>query len=141
MRHSCNLRDSQKVLVFCSLIVFAVIGCERKITEADPRLSTPQKTYELWLETAEKGDVVASLECITEDSKKLVDLQAKGRDVFLGRLTAQAKFFHEYRITETKFKEERAVILLAGPKGDNIVIPFKKEAVGWKVDLIAMFNM
>lgn len=128
------------ILIVGMFIIMTAIGCAKKKVEQDPRFSTPQKTYDFWLETALKGDVVTSSLCITEESKKVMDLQAKNRDVFIERLTTQAKLFKEYTITDTKIKEDRAVILLNGPKGDALVVPFKREADGWKVDLIGMFR-
>lgn len=128
-----------KLLIVWIFIVMTAIGCTKKKVEPDPRLSTPLKTYGLWLKAAMQGDIVTSTLCITEESKKVMDLQAKNRDEFIRRLTTQAKLFNEYKITDTKTKEDKAIVLLTGPKGDTLVVPFKKEADGWKVDLLAMF--
>lgn len=128
------------VVVFITLLVSYVLGCSEKAVKEDPRLSTPEKTYEQWLDTGAKGDIVASLDYVTEESKRLVDMQAKVRDIFVKRLTAHSNRLKEYKIIDAKVKEERAIILLKGPEGDTQVIPLKKDSEGWKVDLIAMFS-
>lgn len=131
-----------KRFFFClaGLMVFAV-GCGEKKTEIDPRFSSPEKAYNIWIDAGVKGDLVTSLECITEESKKFVDIQAKQRDIFLQKMVENSKVFKEYSIIDSKVKENRAVLLTKGPDGNTIVIPFKRDAEGWKVDLIAMFSM
>lgn len=129
------------VRIVALLLIVTVLGCKGKTVKMDPRLSSPIKTYELWLDAAVKGDVAASLVCVTDASKEFVG-KVKNRDVFLERLTYSAKIFRDsYSIVDTKIKDEGAIILLKGANGDTIAVPFKKDGEGWKVDLIAMFSM
>lgn len=130
-----------KDLIVGLLLIVSLFACSDKEHGEDPRLSTPENAYNLWLESSIKGDIATSLHCLTEESVKLMDLQADRRATFMDRLELQAKFFKGLKISDTKYKGEKAVIFLKGPQGDTIVVPFKKDVEGWKVDLIAMFNM
>lgn len=123
------------------LLLVNLAGCtSNKAVTEDPRLLTPEKTYNFWIETAINKDLETSLLCITAESKQTVNFQGAAREVFLERLYGQAKFFKEYRVADISYKEDRAIILLKGPKDNSMVVPFKKEAEGWKVDMLAMFN-
>lgn len=132
---------SRKSMLLIACFIGLMIGCAKEEVKEDPRFSTPENAYKIWIDAGIKGDLVASLECVTEESKKFVDLQAKQRDIFLQRMVENSKIFKEYSIIDSKVKENRAVLLTKGPDGNTIVVPFRRDAGGWKVDLIAMFSM
>lgn len=127
---------------FCLLIgVLAVLNsCAREKITPREEFSTPEKTYRLWLETAEKGDIQNNIRCVTDDSKKVVDSQIRQMDEFMSRMSANIKIFKTYTIAERRAKEDKAIVVLKGPGGEVIVVPLKKEAEGWKVDLISLFS-
>lgn len=126
--------------LLASLFLFSN-SCARRDVVLKEEFSAPEKTYKLWVETAEKGDIPNNIRCVTEASKKMMDAQLKHMNEFMRRMTANLKVFKTYTISEIKIKEDRAVILLKGPTSDTVVVPFSKEADGWKVDLIAMFSL
>lgn len=125
------------ILVFWVLVLNS---CAEKEVRSLEEFSTPEKTYRLWLETAEKGDIPGNMRCITEASKRTMDPQLRQMDEFMSRMTANVKMFKTYTIAEQKSKEDRAVVVLKGQKGDIMVVPLRKEAEGWKIDLIALFS-
>ena len=135
------MANRRKIILALSFFIFFLAGCAEKNVEEDPRLSSPKATYDLWLDASLRGDLPASLDFVTKESKKFVDLQAKNRDVFMQRLIKNAKEFKKFEIVDTKIKKDRAVVLTRGPKGATIAVPFKKDPDGWKVDLLAMFTM
>lgn len=115
-------------------------SCSKKEVAMIEEFSTPEKTYRLWLETAERGDIQNNNRCITEASKRLVDSQLRQMDEFMRRMSANVTIFKSYSLSEQRSKEDKAVVILKGTKGDVIVVPLKKEAEGWKIDLISLFG-
>lgn len=122
------------------LVVLTILSCAKKDSAVRKEFSTPEKTYRFWLETAEKGDISNNMLSITEASKKIMDAQVRQMDEFMRRMNENIKIFKTYTLSEQKIKEDRAVILLKGSKGDIIVVPLHKEADGWKIDLMALFG-
>jgi len=122
------------------LVVLAVFACSGENSSVSEEFSTPEKTYRFWLEVTEKGDIANSIRCVSEDSKKMVDEQLTHMSDFMDRTAANLEVFKTYSIYDQKIKEDRAVVLLKGEKGDTIVVPLKREDDGWKVDLLAMFG-
>lgn len=131
-----------RVPVILTAVIILVAGCAKEKIETDPRLSSPEKAYLLWVESGIKGDIDTSNLCVTEESRKFIDIQIKNKQLTTEKLVEQSARFKEYKVIDTKYKGERAVMLTKSPqKGDTIVLPFKKDGKGWKVDLIALFNM
>lgn len=124
--------------LFSALMI--LVSCTREKVEIREEFSTPEKTYRIWLDTAGKGDISTNIKCVTEASKRIVDSQMKEMDVFMARLGPSVKLFRSYTIMESKTKEDKAVVVLKGKKGDLLVVPMKKEAEGWKIDLISLFG-
>lgn len=125
------------ITLFCILTL--VLSCAKK--EIDERFSTPIKTYNHWLETSLKGDIVKNMECMTKASRKFMDSQAKMRDIFIQRMTASAEVFSKYKVSNEKIKDNRALVVIRdSDSGNAIAVPFLYEEDGWKVDLIAMFS-
>lgn len=125
---------------FCICIVFIILISSCADKRAKEEFSTPIKTYRLWLDSAERGDIAASMDCITEASKKIMDSQLKQMDVFMSRMMSNVKIFKRYSVVEEETNRDRAVVVLQGPSGDRISVPFVKEPEGWKVDLMALFG-
>lgn len=126
------------VLVIAFLFVSG--SCAKETIAVKEEFSTPEKTYRLWLETAEKGDIQSNSRCVTEASKRLVDSQMGQMEEFMKRMSANIIIFKTYTILEQKSKEDKAVVILKGPKGDIMAIPLMKEAEGWKINLISLFG-
>lgn len=124
------------------LAFFALVSssCARKAVMELEEFSTPEKTYRLWIETADKGDIPNNIRCITDASKRTMDLQLRQMDVFMERMSANVKVFKTYSIAEQKMRGDRAVVVLKGKKGDITIVPFRKEDEGWKVDLVSLFT-
>lgn len=121
-------------------VLLLLSSCSKEKVETREEFSTPEKTYRLWLGTAEKGDIDNNVRCVTEASKRLVDSQLRNMDEFMRRMSASVQMFKAYTIAEQRSKEDRAVVVLKGEKGDIIVVPLKREAEGWKIDLISLFS-
>lgn len=122
--------------LICVLLLFS--SCARKVE--DERYSSPRKTYSLWLEVSIKGDIAATMECLTKASQKFMDIQAKNRDLFIARMVEYSMVFERYEVSEEKIKGDKAVVVILEPDSKNVIaIPFQYED-GWKVDLIAMFS-
>lgn len=130
----------KRTLYLVLVLVIALVACSRKELEVREELSTPEKTYRLWLETAEQGDIPGNMGCITEASKRIVDRQVRQMDEFMKRLGENVRVFKTYTLVESRMKDEEAVVILKGEKGDIIVVPLAKEADGWKIDLVALFS-
>lgn len=125
------------VLIIC----MALLSCTGKKADVDERFSSPKKVYALWLEASLKGDIPATMEYQTRASQKFMDMQAKNRDIFIGKMVQAAAVFNSYSITDERVSGERAVVVIRNAKsGDAITVPFRYEEGGWKVDLIAMFG-
>lgn len=122
------------------LMILVLSSCTKEAVEFKEELSTPAKTYKFWLEAGDKGDVEGSMKCLTEASKRIMDEQSRFMGEFMARLKDNLKVFKTYSIVEQKSKGDRGVVVLKGEKGDLMVIPFKKEADGWKVDLISLLG-
>ena len=122
------------------VILFILTSCTEKEVKVLEEFSTPEKTYRFWLETAEKGDIQSNNRCVTEASKRVVNSQMRQMDEFMSRLAANVAIFKAYTISEQKIKDDKAVVILKGPKGDVMVVPLSKEADGWKIDLISLFG-
>jgi len=120
-------------------LLFFLVSCEGKKIAPREELSTPEKTYRLWLETADKGDIPGNMECITEASRRIMDSQLKHMDEFMRRMKGNVAVFKTYSVAEQRSKDEMAVVILKGKAGDIIFVPFKKEEEGWKVDFISLF--
>lgn len=127
-------------VIFVLVFVFMFSSCSKKEIAVKEELSTPEKTYRLWLETAEKGDIQGNNRGVTEASKRLVDSQMGQMEEFMRRMSANIAIFKTYTILEQKSKEDKAVVILKGPKGDIMVVPLQREADGWKIDLISLFG-
>lgn len=128
--------DSRISVLLVILLSLVLGSCMKGSFE----FSTPESTYKLWLETAEKGDIAGNMECITEESKTLVDNQARYFDSFIAGMMARTKMIKSYRIVEQKIDGKEAALVLRGPRNDTFVVPFKKEADGWKVDLVTFMG-
>jgi len=128
------------LVVFVLAFLFMCSSCSKKGIAVNEEFSTPEKTYRIWLETAEKGDIQSNNRCVTDASKRLVDGQMGQVEEFMRRMSANIAIFKTSTILEQKSKEDKAVVILKGPKGDIMVIPLMKEAEGWKIDLISLFG-
>ena len=95
--------------------------------------SSPQKTFEIYKEAAKIGDVKIYLQCITEDSRKMLAGQLPSKEV----LQQEYSFLmgKEYAVKET----ENAAILYF-KKNTDYEPPylFLREKNVWKIDLKAM---
>lgn len=129
-----------KMVFYISVILFTLTSCSKKEVTPRDEFSTPGKTYRLWIETAEKGDIENSMRCVTEASKRIMDAQIRRMDEFMKRSNENIKIFKTYTIVEQKSREDKAVVVLRGKRNDIIVVPLKKEAEGWKIDLISLFS-
>lgn len=128
------------MMLFIFVAVVALNSCSREEVKAREEFSTPEKAYRFWLETAGKGDIESNMMSVTRASKTIMDSQLRNMDVFMGRLKENVRVFKTYTLLEQRSKEDRAVVVLKGTKGDMIVIPLKKEAEGWKIDLVSLFG-
>lgn len=135
-----RIYQKRLLVVFITLFLLMFNSCSKKEVTISEEFSTPEKTYRLWLETAEKGDIQNNNRCVTEASKRLVDGQMGQMEEFMKRMSANLVIFKTYTIMEQKSKEDKAVVILKGPKGDIIAVPLAKEADGWKIDLISLFG-
>lgn len=122
------------------LIVLTIVSCAKKELAVRKEFSTPENAYRFWLETAEKGDISNNMLSVTEASKKIMDAQVRQLDEFMRRMNENVRIFKTYTLAEHKVKGDKAIIMLKGPKGETILVPLKKEAEGWKVDLVALFS-
>lgn len=125
---------------FLVLFVLSLNSCTKKEVKELEEFSAPEKTYRLWVETAEKGDVPGNMRCITEASKRIMEPQLRQMDEFMRRMTDNVRVFKTYTVSEQKSKEDRGVVVLKGKKGDIMVIPLKRELEGWKIDLISLLS-
>lgn len=128
-----------RLWVFGICIILLAVSCARK--EADERLASPKKTYNIWLEASLRGDISLIMECMTRASQRFMDIEAKNKDIFIARMVEYANIFGKYNIADEKIKGDKAVVVIIEPKsGSAIAVPFQYEDGGWKVDLIAMFS-
>lgn len=121
-------------------VLFMLNACTEREVRVLEEFSTPEKTYRFWLETAERKDIQNNSRCVTEASKRVVDSQMRQMDEFMRRMSDNLEVFKAYTISEQKIKDDKAVVILKGPKGDIMVVPLQKEAEGWKIDLISLFG-
>ena len=133
-------RIYQKRFLVVLFLAFLLVSCAKEDIAVKEEFSAPEKTYRLWLETAEKGDIQNNNRCVTEASKRLVDGQMGQMEEFMRRMSANLVIFKTYTIMEQKSKKDKAVVILKGPKGDITAVPLTKEAEGWKIDLISLFG-
>lgn len=120
--------------------LISIIACKQKGVDIRDELSSPEKTYKLWIEAGMDGDLAKSMEYITDASKKMMDQQVKERSEFMGRMTANAAIFKTYSIADRKESGNKALLLTESPdKKGRIAVPFVREQDGWKVDLLKMF--
>ena len=126
-----------------SVILVAIlffVSCSEEKVEIKEQFSTPEKTYRLWIETAEREDIPANMACLTDASKRLMDKQLQQLDEFMRRLKMNVAIFKSYTVSDHKVKDDRAVVILKGPKEEVIAVPLMMEAEGWKIDMIALFG-
>lgn len=135
-----RIYQKRLLVVIITLFLLMLNSCSKKEVAISEEFSTPEKTYRLWLDTAEKGDIQSNNRCVTEASQRLVDSQMAQMEEFMKRMSANLAIFKTYTIMEQKSKEDKAVVILKSPKGDIIVVPLAKEAEGWKIDLISLFG-
>lgn len=133
------IKAKHKILI-ASLCVFLFNSCAKEEVKVAEEFSSPERTYRFWMETAEKGDIPNNMRSITEASKRIMDSQLRDMDTFMRRLNENTKVFKTYTIMEQKSKDDKAVVVLKGQKGDLMVVPLKKEADGWKIDLLSLFG-
>lgn len=127
------------IVAACFACVLFLHGCAEK--KIDERFSTPKKTYEIWLDASIKGDIPAGMECITKASQKFMEIETKGRSIFMERMVQSAQVFKDYPVADEVIKGDKAVVVIREPRsGSAIAVPFQYEDGGWKVDLIAMFS-
>jgi len=131
------------VVIIIMLSISIVSSCKKeKGAELDPRFSTPEKTYQLWIESGSKGDLALSNLCITKESKKFIDAGIKNGRISPKQFMLIFNSFKEYKIQEVKFQGNMAILILLGPKGQTPPpAKLKKEEDGWKVDMLATFSM
>lgn len=130
----------KQVLLFLAFCAVVLSSCAKKEVKELEKFSTPEKTYRLWLETAEKGDVQNNMKCVTEASKRIMEQQLTQMDAFIGRLNANVMVFKTYTITDQKMLEDKAVVMLKDKKGSLMIVPLMKESEGWKIDLVSLFG-
>lgn len=123
-----------------AFLLLVLNSCSGEKVEVREEFSTPEKTYKMWLETAEKGDIANNIRCVTEASKRIMDSQMTNMDEFMKRSSENIKVFKTYSLSEQKIKGDKAVVVLKALKGDILVVPLKKEAEGWKIDLVSLFS-
>lgn len=128
------------VLYILGVLIMLNSCGNKEIATAKDEFSSPERTYRLWLETAEKGDISNNTRCVTEASKRIIDSQMRNMDDFMSKLNENVKIFKTYTMIEQKIKEDKAMMILKGRKGDIMAIPLKKEAEGWKIDLMTLFG-
>lgn len=133
------MKVSCRVLLFALCALF-LNSCAKEEVKVAEEFSSPEKAYRFWMETAEKGDIPNNMRSITEASKRIMDSQLGDMDTFMRRLNENTKVFKTYTISEQKSKDDKAVVVLKGQKGDLMVVPLKKEADGWKIDLMSLFG-
>ena len=138
------MRLSKKIVPYVSLffvsIMLLVNSCSYK-EESDNRFSTPRKSYDLWIDASLKGDIPATMECLTRNSVNFMKQQMKNRDIFIKRMVGSAKIFNNYSSAKIDIKGDSAVLVLKKSIKQNVInVPFRLEDGEWKVDLIAMFG-
>lgn len=121
-------------------LFLVLISCAKEEVEVREEFSTPEKTYRAWLDASERGDMEMSMRCLTEPSRRLMEAQFGQMEEFKRRLNANMATFRIYSVTEQKIKKDQAVVLLKGPGGDLFAVPLRKEAEGWKVDMLSLFS-
>lgn len=135
---------SKKIVPYVSLLFISIMllvsSCSYE-EEADNRFSTPRKSYDLWIDASAKGDIPATMECLTRNSENFMKQQMKNRDIFIKRMVGSAKIFNNYSSIKVDIKGDSATLILKSPKKQNLInVPFRLEDGEWKVDLIAMFG-
>lgn len=134
-----NIGAAGKTVLFL-LVALLTLACSEEKLSIREDFSSPEKTYRFWMETAERGDMDNNIRCMTEPSRRVMDSQLRQMDEFMKRLNENMKIFKRYTLTEQKIMDEKAIVVLKGPKGDVMIVPLKKEAEGWKIDLISLFG-
>ena len=127
-------------LVVWLFLFLSISGCSEK--SVDERFKTPRSTYDLWLESSLKNDMETNMACITKASRKLMEqMEGKKEEIFMRRMIQASAVFKSYSVAEEKIEGDKAILLIREPKSQSaIVIPFKSETDGWKVDLVTMFG-
>lgn len=135
-----HIQGLRGLFIVACLGLMAVIACKQKGENVPDGRSTPEKSYKSWIEAGVDGDLVKSMEYVTEASKKMMDQQVKERGEFMRRMTANVAVFKNYSIVDRKESGDKAMLLTESPdKKGRIAVPFVREQDGWKVDLIKMF--
>lgn len=125
---------------FCMLLV-TFTSCGRKESATRDEFSTPEKTYDLWMNAGVEGNLVKSMECISEASKRMMDQIVQGREEFMKKMVVNAAVFKNFSVIDKKITGNSAIFLTESPdKKVKIAVPFVLERDGWKVDLIKMFG-
>lgn len=135
-----NRYESRGWIAFICLLLAVLTACSKEQAVVKEEFSTPEKSYRFWLNTAEKGDIPNNMRSITDDSKRIMDAQLGNMDVFMARLNENVRVFKAYTLAEQRLKEDKAIVVLKGAKGEVLVVPLKKEAEGWKIDLMSLFS-
>lgn len=140
MRYAKGRYSGKKRVVYIYVVLLMLISCSEKQVAVREEFSTPEKSYRFWLNTAENGDIPNNMKSITEASTRIMDSQLGNMDVFISRLNENVRVFKAYTLAEQRMKEDKAIVVLKGAKGEVLVVPLKKEAEGWKIDLISLFG-
>ena len=98
-------------------------------TRADPRMSSPEKTWELFIASLKRGDLETAMACLTPG------LQGKFRPSFArmppDKLRSMADSFTKFSMTSNMGGVQEAVVVRGKQAG---MIYFVNEAGAWKIN-------
>lgn len=126
---------SKKIIILVVVVLIVIIGL---VVIIGGKYSTPGRTLKTMIRAMEKGDIDAYLDCLTEDSQKiLIDSGIKEQE----NVEAIKKGAEDYGEADFKVIEKTEdTVTMKSDKEENAFLVFKKEKAGWKLDLDATFE-
>lgn len=124
--------SKKNIIILVVVVLVIIVGL---VLVFGGKYYSPQRTLNRMVKAMEKGDIDAYLECLTEDSQKiLIDAGIKDQDPEDLKKGAEDYKEADFEVIE---KTKDTAVMKSGTEGELV---FKKEKGGWKLDLEATFE-
>ena len=127
--------SKRNIVILAVVALLVIVGI---VFMFSGKYSSPQRTYNTMIKSIEKGDIDSYLDCLTENSRKImVDSGIKEKDGEDFKKAVENFKKPDFKLSE----KEGDTAVMTSEEDENAILVFKKENRKWKLDLEETFKM